>query len=523
MKMLETCLRSKGCRILTFGLFLLIYPVGVHPLPADRSLTGMKVDHSGQQIGLAERVLELRLKNGMKVLMVERHQAPLFSLNMTYRVGSVNEKTGMTGMAHLFEHMAFKGTRALGSREYEKERPILEEMEIIDEALRKEENKGSLADSAMIQKLKERFKELDLEAEGFVINNEIGELYNQHGGVGFNAGTSRDYTRYTVSLPSNRLPLWAAIESDRMSNTVMREFYREKEVVLEERRLRVDNQPTGKLSEVFLATAFQAHPYGLPTIGWESDIASLSAAQTREFFQSYYTPENSVLAIVGDIRPEEVRKLIERAFDEIPMRPLPSLNITQEPAQMGERRVEVEFEANPQIMIGYHKPPIGNEDGYVLEVIDALLSQGRTSRLYTKLIKEKELAVSVSSTANMPGERYPNLFVITAVPRLPHTTAELEEAIYAELERLKNGPVELRELTKILNQLDASLIRSLSSNSGLAAQLAYYEAIAGSWRYLLDVREKVAKITPEDVMRVARKYFTRSNRTVAILVKKVKE
>ena len=303
----------------------------------------------------------------------------------------------------------------------------------------------------------------------------------------------------------------------------MREFYREKEVVLEERRLRVDNQPTGKLSEVFLATAFQAHPYGLPTIGWESDIASLSAAQTREFFQSYYTPENSVLAIVGDIRPEEVRKLIERAFDEIPMRPLPSLNITQEPVQMGERRVEVEFEANPQIMIGYHKPPIEDEDGYVLEVIDALLSQGRTSRLYIKLVKEKELAVSVSSTANMPGERYPNLFVITAVPRLPHTTAELEEAIYAELERLKNEPVEQRELTKILNQLDASLIRSLSSNSGLAAQLAYYEAIAGSWRYLLDVREKVAMITPEDVMRVARKYFTRSNRTVAILVKKVKE
>ena len=519
---LEARLRLRGCRVLFLGLFLLIYPVGALPLSANLPPTKSEVGLSGQQIGLAERVLEHRLGNGMKVLMVERHQAPIVSLNMTYRVGSVNEKTGMTGMAHLFEHMAFKGTRSLGSRGYEKEQPILEEMERIDEALRKEESKGRLADSAMIQKLKERFKELDREAQGYVINNEIGELYNQHGGVGFNAGTSRDYTRYTVSLPSNRLPLWAAIESDRLSNTVMREFYKEKEVVLEERRLRVDNQPSGKLSEVFLATAFLAHPYGLPTLGWESDIATLSASQTREFFQTYYTPENSVLAIVGDIRPEEVRKLIEKTFGEIPARPLPSLNITQEPVQTGERRVEVEFDANPQVMIGFHKPPVGDEDGYVLEVIDALLSEGRTSRLYTKLVKEKEVAVNVSTTANMPGERYPNLFVITAIPRLPHTTAELEEAIYGELERLKNEPVELRELTKILNQLDAYLIRSLSTNSGLAAQIAYYEAIAGSWRYLLDERERVAKVTPEDVMRVARKYFTKRNRTVATLVKKVK-
>jgi predicted Zn-dependent peptidase len=476
----------------------------------------------GLEVGLAERVLEYQTGNGMKVLMVERHQAPIVSLNMTYRVGSVNEKTGMTGVAHLFEHMAFKGTPTLGSRDYEKEKPILAEMESIDEAIRKEEAKGTLADPAVVRKLKERFSELEHQAQAFVVNNEIGELYHKHGGVGFNAGTGRDYTRYTISLPSNRLPLWAAIESDRMSRTVLREFYKEKAVVLEERRQRVDNQPSGKLSEVFLAMAFQAHPYGLPTLGWESDISTLTVPQTQEFFEAYYTSENAVLAIVGDIHPEEVLQLIQRAFAKVSARPAPLMNITQEPEQVGERRVEVEFDANPQVMIGYHKPAIGTEDAYVFEVIDALLSQGRTSRLYTQLVKEKQLAMSVSTSTDVPGARYPNLFVITAVPRLPHTTLELEGEIYAELELLKSEPVEQRELTRILNQLDAFLIRSLSTNSGLAAQLAYYEAIAGSWRYLLDAREKISKVSPDDIQRVAKKYFLKSNRTVATLIKKVK-
>jgi predicted Zn-dependent peptidase len=474
----------------------------------------------GLDVGLGQRVMEYRLGNGMKLLMVERHQAPIVSLNMTYRVGSVNERTGMTGVAHLFEHMAFKGTHILGVRDYEKEKPILTEMEAVNESIRQEETKGASADPDTIEKLKKRFHQLEQEAQGFVVNNEIAELYQKNGGVGFNAGTSRDFTRYTISLPSNRLPLWAAIESDRMSNTVLREFYKERAVVLEERRLRVDNQPSGKLLEVFLTAAFQAHPYGLPTIGWESDIAALTGGETREFFDTYYTPGNAVLAVVGDIRPEQVLQLIRKAFAQIPARSVPVMNITQEPEQVGERRVELEYDASPQIMVGYHKPAIGTEDAFVFEVIDALLSEGRTSRLYTQLVKVKQLCVSISTSTDFPGARYPNLFLITAVPRLPHTPSEVEEAIYAELEILKTQPVEQRELTKILNQLDASLIRSLSTNSGLAGQLAYYESVAGSWHYLLDAREKIAKVSPADIQRVAKRYFLKSNRTVATLVKK---
>ena len=481
---------------------------------------------SGESIGLAERVREHRLKNGMVVLVVERHQAPIVSINMVYRVGSVDEQGGLTGLAHFFEHMAFKGTRALGTLDYEKEQPILEEMEEVDAALRREVESGAEADPDRrdrIERLRQRFEKLEGEADGFVVSNEIGEIYDRHGAVGFNAGTGKDYTSYTVSLPANRLPLWAAIESDRMANTVLREFYKERNVVLEERRLRVDTRPSGKLYEAFLSTAFQAHPYRHPVIGWESDVASLTPSQAREFFATYYVPQNAVLAMVGDIQPKKIFRLVEKAFGQFPRQPSSRPNMTTEPVQNGERRVEVEFEANPRVMIGYQMPGIEHEDTFVLDVIDTILSTGRSSRLHTRLVKEKQVAISVSTSTNVPGGRYPGLFMISAVPRLPHTSAGVEEAVYLELDRLKKEPVGERELQRVLNQLDAYLIRSLSSNSGLARQLAYFETVAGDWRYLLRARERTAQITSEDVMRVARKYFTKRNRTVATLVRKVVE
>lgn len=480
---------------------------------------------AASQPGLADRVVEHRLANGMKVLMVERKQVPIISLNMTYRVGSMHERTGMTGVAHLFEHMAFKGTQTLGTRDFEEEKEVLEELERVHAVLRRATStKGAVpagrqaVDAETIRRLRDRFRDLEQKAQQFVVSNEIGEIYSKHGGVGFNAGTSRDYTRYTISLPANRLPLWAAIESDRMVHTVLREFYKEKEVVLEERQLRVDNQPSGMLYEAFLATAFQAHPYGLPTIGWESDIASLSPEETRAFFEAFYTPHNAVLAIVGDLEPMETIALMDRAFGSVQGRPSPVHHITQEPDQNGERRVEVRFDANPQVLIGYHIPSIGTQDYFALEVINAVLSQGRSSRLYKRLVKEKKIAVGVFSNTGVPGARDPNLFIAGGMPRAPHTARELEEAIYAELERLKGEPVQQRELTRILNQLDASLIRSLSTNSGLAAQLAYYEAVAGDWRFLLRARDQISAVTAEDVMQAATKYFTKANRTVATLV-----
>jgi predicted Zn-dependent peptidase len=480
--------------------------------------------------GLAERVIEHKLANGLTVLMVERHQTPIVSINMTFAVGGVNEQVGQTGLAHLYEHMAFKGTRTIGTKDYEKEKPILDELSQTgtelerrqrEAARRSSERPADQDEQAAITALQQRVKDLQEQASQYVAGNEMALLYQRHGGVGLNAGTGKDLTRYIINLPSNRLPLWAAIEADRMANPVLREFYKERGVVMEERRLRNDDSPSGLLFETFTSAAFRAHPYGVPTIGWESDILSLTPATTEAFFKTYYGPGRATIGIVGDINPKEVIALIESTFGKIPAAPPPPQIVTVEPPQRGERRVEVEFDAEPSLAIGFHKPGIGHPDDYVFDVIDEILTDGLTSRLYTKLVLGSRLASSVNSDSNYPGVRAPNLFVLQATPLAPHTAAEVEAAILAELERLKSEPVTARELEKVLNNLDADMVRALRSNSGLASQLALYQTVAGDWRYILNARDKIAAVTPADIQRVASEYFTKSNRTVATLVKKV--
>jgi predicted Zn-dependent peptidase len=304
-----------------------------------------------------------------------------------------------------------------------------------------------------------------------------------------------------------------------MAHPVLREFYKERAVVMEERRLRTEDSPNGLLYEAFAAAAFQAHPYGFPTIGWGSDIQALTPAVTTEFFRTYYGPANAVIAIVGDINPPEVIALIERTFGEIPGAPPPPPVVTVEPQQRGERRVEVEFDAEPILLIGYHKPALGHPDDFVFDVLDSVLSEGVTSRLYQRLVREKRLAASISSDSGFPGISAPNLFVISATPLAPHTPKELEEAIEAELDRLKTEPVSSKELEKVLNNLDAALVRSLRSNSGLASQLGFFQVVARDWRYILKARDRIAAVTPADVQRVAAQYLVKSNRTVATLVR----
>ena len=476
---------------------------------------------------LAERVIEHRLANGLTVLMVERHQTPVVSINITFAVGGINEQVGQTGLAHLYEHMAFKGTRVVGTTSYEKEKPILDELALVGTELdRRQRNlatKGSNAtadERASIESIQKRFLDLQAQASQYVVGNEMALLYQRHGGVGLNATTGKDVTRYMISLPSNRLPLWAAIESDRMANPVLREFYKERGVVMEERRLRNDDSPNGLLFETFTSTAFRAHGYGVPTIGWGSDILSLTPADTEAFFKAHYGPDRATIALVGDINPKETIALIEQTFGKIPAAPPAPPLVTVEPEQRGERRVEVEFDAEPALAIGYHKPGLGHPDDDVFDVVDAVLSDGLTSRLQQTLVREKRLAASVGSDANHPGVRAPNLFILTATPLAPHTTAEVENAIYEEVERLKREPVSSKELEKVLNNIDADLVRGLRSNSGLASQLALYQAVAGDWRYILKSRDRVAAVTAGDVQRVATQYFTKSNRTVAVLVKK---
>ncbi len=468
---------------------------------------------------LSDRVIEHTFPNGLKLLMIERHTSPTIAPYILFKAGSVDESDDTRGIAHMLEHMLFKGTKTVGTKDYEKEKEVLAEIDRIGDALDMERAKGSRADDAKIAELEEALQTQQELAKEWIVTGEYTEIYTQHGSTGFNAGTSVDYTIYTVELPSNKLELWAMLESDRLKNAVLREFYVEREAVKEERRMRVDTQPGGKLYEQFIATAFTAHPYGMPIIGWPSDIAMLNRRKAEEFFRIHYAPNNSIMVIVGSINPTETIALIEKYFGDMPSQPLPPEVTTDEPPQEGERRIEVEFDAEPQLMIGYHKPTLPHFDDYVFDMISAILSDGRTSRFYKNIVEEG-IAVSANSVNGYPGGRYDNLFVVSATPRAPHTTADVEEAIYAELERLKTEPVAEKEFKRILKQVEASFIRGLSSNAGMARQLTFYEGLAGDWRYILDWRETMYRITPEDIMKVANTYFTKSNRTVATLVKK---
>jgi len=468
---------------------------------------------------LEDRVKEFTLKNGMKVLMLERHQSPTVSLYIRFRVGATDENLGMTGTAHLLEHMLFKGTKTLGTRNFAEEEKILSRIESVGMALDAERAKGEKADQALLKHLTEIFRELQAEHKKWVVKDEIELLYSQNGGVGFNAMTSADTTTYVVNLPSNRIELWARIESDRILNPVLREFYSERDVVMEERRRSIESQPERKLVEHFLGAAFMAHPYGRPVIGWSSDIQYLDKRSTEQFFRTFYSPTNTVLTLVGDLKPDEALLVIKKYFERIPPQILPAPLRTEEPEQLGERRLQVVADVNPQLIIGFHKPNPPHFDDVTCAIIDGLLTSGRTSRLYKRLVEERKIAAEVSSSSGFPGERYPNLFVVFATPRHPHTAGELERAILQDLDRLKSEPVSEQELYKVKNQIQTDFLRKLNSNSKLAYWLSYGQSLWGNWRYITERLKSYEKVTPEDVRRVAEKYFISRNRTVATLVK----
>jgi predicted Zn-dependent peptidase len=464
---------------------------------------------------LAEKVREHVFDNGLRLLVVERHNAPTFSAYITVGVGSVDETNGNRGLAHFLEHLRFKGTKMLGTRNYEAERPLLLAIEETGSAL-DELRRDPDAEKQELARLEKRLQELQKKHRKFVVTDEVSSIYARNGAVGYNAFTSKDLTSYVVSLPSNKLELWASVEADRMANAVLREFYTERDVVLEERRRSYDSDPDGLLYEQMLATAFNVHPYRHPIIGWPSDIRNLSPAEARNFMHAYYAPTNTVIALVGAIDFEEAVSVVGRYFGNLAAgTPVPEVAAV-EPVQKGERRVKVVFDARPKLLVAYHKPTLPAGDDYVFDVIDLVLGQGRTSRLYQSLVVEKQLVTQVA-TYGAPGSRYPNLFVISLVPRYPHTAEEVEQALYRELDRLSREPVSKKELERVRNRLRVEQLRDLQSNSGLAHMLTYFQTVAGDWRYLVEYDSHIASVTAEDVMAVAGRYFTAENRTVAIL------
>ncbi|MBI4243316.1 MAG: insulinase family protein [Planctomycetes bacterium] len=469
---------------------------------------------------LERKIVKHTLSNGMKLVLLERHDAPVISCANVVHVGSVNEEAGYTGLAHMFEHMAFKGTRRIGTKNYEEEAKLLNKIDAVVDQILEEKSKGTEINKTKLEGLQGEFKRLQEEADKHVDSNEFGFLIEKNGGSGFNAFTSSDFTCYLVSMPSNKLELFIALEADRLLNPVLREFYKERDVVKEERRMSVEDQPLGKLVEEALSISFKAHPYGWPTVGHMSDLDSLTRSKAVEFYKKYYVPNNMVLAIVGDIDVKETIKLAEEYFGKIPRGSQPKRVATVEPIQEGERRVDVETTAQPAYGVVYHKPNSFSKDEAVFQCINEILANGRTSRLYKKLVKEQKSALYVGSMSNFPGYEYPNLFVVYSIPTTGHTVEEIEKVIDEEIELLKSQLVTDSELKSAKSRIQVNAIRQIDSTLMFAVQLASTESLTGDWSEMTKGLERIKSVTAEDIKRVATEYFKKSNRSVARLVTK---
>jgi predicted Zn-dependent peptidase len=470
----------------------------------------------GQDLASFEkRTTVKKLPNGLTVIVCERHEAPVFSFYTIVDVGSSNDPMGESGLAHMFEHMAFKGTDKIGTNNYAKEKVALEKVEQGYAAYDREDRKDVGRDPKKLEQLRAAFEQAVKEADQYVVRNQFGEIIEQEGGVGLNAATSMDDTVYYYSMPVNRLELWAYLESERFRHPVMREFYKERDVVYEERRMRVDSNPIGRMVEQFLAAAYVAHPYQRSGVGWPFDVSHLTATEAMEFYKKYYVPSNTVVAVVGDLKAEQVFPIVDKYFGPIPSGPKPEPLVTVEPKQFDERRVTLRESTQPLYLEGYHRPSYLDPDDAVYDVISDLLSEGRTSRLYRSLVRDKKIAAVAAGFSGFPGNKFPNLFAFYAVPTQGHTTAEVEKAFHEEIERIKTQDVSDEELQMVKTRAKAALIRGLADNEGLASQLAINQTRYGDWRELFLSVDRIEKVTKADIRRVANKTFIETNRTVA--------
>lgn len=458
-----------------------------------------------------------KLANGWTFIIVERPTAPVFSFATIADVGSAQEVTGITGLAHMFEHMAFKGTPNIGTTDYAAEKKALEALEAAYQAWQTE-RLAARPDAKKLETLQAEFRKKQEEAASYVAHNEFDDILTREGGVGMNATTGADETSYFYSLPANKVELFAFLESERFAHPVFREFYEERDVVREERRMSYESRPIGRLVEQFVTTAYLYHPYQQPGIGTPSDLQSISITDAQKFFDTYYAPSNLTTAIVGDVKAATLIPILEKYFGRIPARPAPPPLRTVEPKQIAERTVVLEDTAQPFYLEGYHKPAQTHPDQPVYDAIDDILSNGRTSRLYRSLVRDKKLAVDVQSFSGFPGVKYPNLWAALAVPAFGVTNQQVQAALREEIERLKREDVTDEELAKFKTRAKADLIRRLRSNSGLAEQLAEHQRLYGDWRELFRYIDRLDKVTKADIRRVANETFQAPNRTVAMIV-----
>ncbi|MGB3405151.1 MAG: pitrilysin family protein [Microcoleaceae cyanobacterium] len=515
LRFLSSCrLIAKPFHRLVSGLVLTLYIFICWSLTPQRTLADDAPVRSNSIQPYLQRVIkevtEFRLDNGMKFIVLERDKAPVVSFLIYADVGGADEPTGQTGVAHYLEHLAFKGTKRIGTDNYQAEKPLLEELDQIFDQIQKAQAEGKTEE---FEQLTTQFEQVQEQAAQYVNQNEFGRIVEQSGGVGMNASTSADATMYFYSLPANKLELWMSLESERFLDPVFREFYKEKQVILEERRLRSENSPVGRMLEGLLDTAFEVHPYRRPVIGYREDLASLTRQNVQDFFETYYVPNNLTVAVVGDVDPTEVKQLAQTYFGRYPAKAEPPQVEAVEPPQTALRTLTKELPSQPWYLEGYHRPAFNHPDNVVYEAITTILGDGRTSRLYKSLVEQQQVALAAQGLNGYPGDKHPNLMLFYALTAPGHTVDEVAEALRTEIERLKTEPVSMEELERVKNQAKASLLRSLDSNMGMAFALVEYQVKTGSWKNLFQQLEAIEQITPADIQRVAQATFRPENRT----------
>lgn len=503
-------LRQGGYRCVQgLAAVFLLLTVLVWPVQAQQDL----------QSTFEEKITTFTLDNGLEFVVIEQHDAPVVSFTTYADVGAVDEPQGKTGIAHMFEHMAFKGTTTIGTKNIEKEMAALRKQEAAYQKLRRERAKGPQADSSRIAELEEEFNAAQKEAESYIKDGEFENILEREGATGINAATSADATMYFYELPANKVELFFALESDRFANPVLREFYTERDVVMEERRQRYESAPFGRLRETFRSIAFRAHPYKEPGIGHMSDLQNLTRTDAQQFFETYYNANNLTIGIAGDVDPDRIRSLAEEYFSRLPEGEEPMPVTTEEPDHRGERRAVIQGQSQPFLMVGYLRSSMYSDEDPVYDVLADVLTEGRTSRLHQRLVEtEKALAVNVFN--GYPGEKYRNQFAFLGVPNQGTSIDSVEQSIYNELERIKQEGITQEELRRAKTRARSELIDGLESRggyNGLAMRFARAEALMGDWRHVFRQLDEIQSVTTADVQRVAKETFTRENRTVTMI------
>jgi predicted Zn-dependent peptidase len=473
----------------------------------------LHADELGQSVlGLKQEIKHVTLENGLHLILVRRPFSPTVAAYIKFRAGGVDETDESAGIAHMLEHMLFKGTPTIGTIDFEKEEKYILQANAfaahLDRARRSLEQAKAANDTQAIERLtkevqlrRSRLMSLNRFSRRFIVPDADSYIYALNGERGYNAYTSKDLTNYQVELPASRLEVWARLESDRLQNSVLRDFYTEREVVVEERRLRVDNVAQGFLLESFIKAVYGKHPYGRSLIGTMDVIQYLNYDQAMAFYRTYYAPNNTVIALVGDIDLAASESLVRKYFSALKPAVIPPTNPA--PAEIKPVHIEVARPGSPLMFMAWHTPSGLTKENMALEVLSGILAGKKDSRLFTSLVLKERTAAEISAFTGYPGERYPGLLTISAVPAPGKTYEDVQKGVLEEIGKIQKDGVTQDEVDRIKTGSLADFLYGLRSNASYADNLTYYQLIYGNYNRLFDRIELLNQITREDVQKAA--------------------